>query len=400
MRVLVFSTHYPNSLEPQRGLLVQKRAAAVARSGVEVRVVAPVRRSIWPPSRWNGRALPLRERMAKLPVAHPTYWSWGRRRLDAWSLYRATHSSMRRLHQRFDFDLVDVHGIYPDAVAAVRLSRSLRIPCVITVRGDDLGAPMRDSGIRRQVVAASEQARALVALSASCAEALFRFGVERHKIHVVPDGIEPERFHYDHPLDAREKLAIFSDENLLISVGALEEGHGHAVVIEAMARLRSEGVRASLHIFGEGKEQARLEARIARLGLERHVTLHGRLPHGRLGLWYQAASLFVLAGSHDVWPQVLNEALACGLPVVSTGIGAVPEIVTPGDNGILVDEPNSDAFASAIRDALERFWNRRAIAAHVSRRSWSDVADQLIRLFEASSGVRTIREPQPSIQTA
>jgi glycosyltransferase involved in cell wall biosynthesis len=101
-----------------------------------------------------------------------------------------------------------------------------------------------------------------------------------------------------------------------------------------------------------------------------------------------------------VWPQVLNEALACGLPVVSTGIGAVPEIVTPGDNGILVDEPNSDAFASAIRDALERFWNRRAIAAHVSRRSWSDVADQLIRLFEASSGVRTIREPQPSIQTA
>jgi glycosyltransferase involved in cell wall biosynthesis len=245
MRVLVFSTHYPNSLEPQRGLLVQKRAAAVARSGVEVRVVAPVRRSIWPPSRWNGRALPLRERMAKLPVAHPTYWSWGRRRLDAWSLYRATHSSMRRLHQRFDFDLVDVHGIYPDAVAAVRLSRSLRIPCVITVRGDDLGAPMRDSGIRRQVVAASEQARALVALSASCAEALFRFGVERHKIHVVPDGIEPERFHYDHPLDAREKLAIFSDENLLISVGALEEGHGHAVVIEAMARLRSESKHAS-----------------------------------------------------------------------------------------------------------------------------------------------------------
>lgn len=400
MRVLVFSTHYPNGVEAQRGLQVQKRVAAVARCDIDVRVVAPVGRDIWPPARWQHHPVPQRERLAGFRVSHPNFWATGWHLLDAWNLERAARSHVRQLRNRFDFDLVDAHGLYPDGVVAGRIAQRLRVPCIVTARGSDLEAPQRNASIRKRIVAATQSVQAVIALSASGAETLFRLGVDRHKIHVIPNGLDEKRFRFGHPLGARETLGIFSDENLLLSVGDLERDRGHAVLLDAVARLRDQGLRTSLHVFGEGTERARLEARVARLGLDHQVKFHGTLPHGRLALWYQAASLLVLASRRDVWSQVLSEALACGLPVVSTAVGGVPELVTSGDNGILIDDPSCDAVTVAIHEGLSRFWNRNAIAARASVRNWSDVADQIVRVFESSSGTRVIREPQYSAQPA
>jgi glycosyltransferase involved in cell wall biosynthesis len=406
MRILVFSSLYPNGAMPQHGLFVQRRVEAVARAGVQARVVAPVPffpRAL-PMARWRTWArVPVQERLGKLVVTHPRYLHapGPGMYVQAASMTRATLAHVRALQREFEFQLIDAHYVYPDGVAAVRLARALGVPCVLTARGSDINLLSRFAGVRRQIVAVLQAADAVVAVSAALAAAMRDLGAPPDRLHVVPNGIDRDVFHYGDAAAARAKLGVFADERMLLSVGNLNELKGHALVVEAVARLRARGIRTRYHIIGEGEERSRLEARIATLGLEDYVTLEGTVPNERLRPWYQAASLFVLGSSREGWPNVLNEALACGTPVVATKVGGVPEIVRHGDNGLLM-ERSVEAIATAIAAGLERAWDRPALAAEAARTSWSDVAERVVGIFTAVARAHATAPPAapPAVDAA
>jgi glycosyltransferase involved in cell wall biosynthesis len=305
--------------------------------------------------------------------------------VQAWSMARAVLSHLRALRREFDFELIDAHYIYPDGVAAVEVARTLGVPCVLTARGSDINLLPRHRGVREQIVTALQSADAIVAVSEALAERMRALGAPSARIHVVPNGIDRDLFHYGDMAAARAKLRVFSDEKMLLSVGNLNELKGHALVIDAVERLRARGIRTRYHVIGAGEEQERLEARIATLGLGERVTLEGALPNERLRPWYQAASLFVLASSREGWPNVLNEALACGCPVAATKVGGVPEIIRHGQNGVLM-ERSPEAIADGIEQGLARDWDRRALAAAASRTGWNDVAERIVGLFASVLG--------------
>jgi len=387
MRILVFSSLYPNGAMPQHGLFVHRRVEAVVRAGVQARVVAPVPffpRAL-PLGRWRQWSqVPAQERFGKLLVTHPRYLHapGPGMYLQAASIVRATLPHLRALRRDYDFQLIDAHYIYPDGVAAVHLARALGVPCVLTARGSDINLLARFAGVRRQIVAALEHADSVVAVSGALAAALRELGAAPERLHVIPNGVDRDVFHYGDTMAARQRLGVFSDERMLLSVGNLNELKGHALVIEAVARLRARGIRTRYHVIGAGEERARLETRIAALKLEDCVTLEGAVPNERLRPWYQAASLFVLASSREGWPNVLNEALACGTPVVATKVGGVPEIVRHGENGLLM-ERSVEAIADAIAAGLARTWDRQALAAAAARTSWSDVAERVTAIFRS-----------------
>jgi glycosyltransferase involved in cell wall biosynthesis len=393
MKALVFSSLYPNAAMPQLGLFVRRRAEAVARAGVTVRVVAPV--PYFPPfvpsPRWRAYAqIPVEERVGKLPVTHPRYVHvpGPGMYVQAWSMARAVLPHVKALRREFNFDLIDAHYVYPDGVAAAQIARALGVPCVLTARGSDINLLPRFRGVREQIVSALQQADAIIAVSQALGDSMRALGAPANRLHVVPNGIDRDLFHYGDPAPARDRLRVFSDEKMLLSVGNLNELKGHALIIEAVARLRARGIRTRYHIIGAGEEQERLEARIAALGVEDCVTLEGAMPNERLRVWYQAASLFVLASSREGWPNVLNEALACGCPVAGTKVGGVPEIIRHGENGLLM-ERSVEAIAATIEDALSRPWDRKALAAAAARTSWNDVADRIVQLFGAVAGPAT-----------
>jgi glycosyltransferase involved in cell wall biosynthesis len=390
MRVLVFSSLYPNAAMPQLGLFVHRRAEAVSRAGAEVRVVAPVPYfpRFVPIERWRVFAeVPDRERRSGLEVTHPRYaHSPGPGMyLQAWNLYRATLPHLRRIRREFDFDVIDAHYVYPDGVAAEHLAHKLGVPCVLTARGSDINVLPRYRLVRGQISRALRRAGAVVGVSRALADAMQELGATAERLQVVPNGVDRDLFHFGEPNEARGRLRIYSDEKMLLSVGNLNELKGHALVIEAVARLQQRGIRTSYHIVGEGEERPRLLAKIEELGLRDSVFLHGSLRNERLRPWYQAASLFVLASSHEGWPNVLNEALACGCPVIGTRVGGVPEIVRPGENGLLTDR-SVDALADAIQAGITRTWDRRALAVEASRTSWNEVAERLVQLFGSLTG--------------
>jgi teichuronic acid biosynthesis glycosyltransferase TuaC len=403
MRVLVFSSLYPNAVMPQFGLFVHRRAEAVARAGVQMRVVAPVPYfpSMLPAGRWRPYArVPGHERVGKLHVTHPRYLHAPGPGMyaQAFSMAHSVLPHVRRLRREFDFQLVDAHYVYPDGVAAVHIAGEMGVPCVLTARGSDINVLSRYRFVREQIAGALARADASVAVSSALAESMRTLGAPAQRLHVIPNGVDRDVFHYGDPVAARERLHVPTNEHMLLSVGNLHELKGHAFVIEAVARLRARGVAVRYHIIGAGEEHDRLEEKIAAHRLAGSVSLEGALPNERLRIWYQAASLFVLASSREGWPNVLNEALACGCPVVGTKVGGVPEIVRHGENGMLM-ERSPEVIADAIEAALAVDWDRPALAATAARRGWNDVADRVVSLFASLLGTETappVTTPDPA----
>src|SRR4051794_34236580 len=103
--------------------------------------------------------------------------------------------------------------------------------------------------------------------------------------------------------------------------------------------------------------------------MEDHILMAGSRRHSELAEWYNAADVFCLASEMEGWPNVLLEAMACGLPVISTNVGSASEIVTCEDFGLLVGR-NSEAFQDAIDKALSRQWDTDSIVSHARSHGW------------------------------
>jgi len=145
---------------------------------------------------------------------------------------------------------------------------------------------------------------------------------------------------------------------LVLSVGRLRPKKGFGTLIEACALLRAVGFDFRVQIVGYGPERARLESAIARHRLENMIELTGKLDHDEVIRCYADADLFVLPctvladGDRDGIPNVLLEAMAMELPVISTAVSGVPELVADGRNGLLVPPDSPAALAAAMKRLL------------------------------------------------
>lgn len=153
--------------------------------------------------------------------------------------------------------------------------------------------------------------------------------------------------------------ALRRDPTLVLGVGRLVEKKGFDVLLDACALLVERGVPVTGLILGDGEERVALEAQRAALGLEDHVRFAGAVSKDEVLQWMTRARVLALPcvtgsdGNRDALPTVLVEALALGLPVVSTAVVGVPEIVDDGINGLLVAEGDAGALADAIASMVE-----------------------------------------------
>jgi glycosyltransferase involved in cell wall biosynthesis len=176
---------------------------------------------------------------------------------------------------------------------------------------------------------------------------------------------------------------------MLLSAGHLLEGKGHHLVIRAVATLRKKGVEVELWIGGGPGRGARYEGKlhelVRELAVEPYIHFLGHVPAEVLAEYMSAADVFCLASSSEGWPNVVNEALACGTPVVASDVGAVPDLIPSPEYGAVVPTGDEDALESALLSALLTSWDRRAIAAWGQSRSWEQVANEVI--LQAEQGI-------------
>ena len=172
------------------------------------------------------------------------------------------------------------------------------------------------------------------------------------------------------------------NEVVLITVGRLDYQKNYLLLINAFAKVVKQKPNARLIIVGEGILRPELEACIADNDLGRSVVLAGRQLPEVFANWLNACDLFVLSSAYEGMPNVVLEAMACGLPVVSTRVGETPRIVNSSDCGELVSDFTPDAFAAAVLRTLDRL-NKNMVQAALDSVTRFTPRNVLTRLYDA-----------------
>ncbi|MFQ5700995.1 MAG: glycosyltransferase [Acidobacteriota bacterium] len=174
------------------------------------------------------------------------------------------------------------------------------------------------------------------------------------KVRLIRCGLPLEEFSF-----VQHRSAPSGALPRVLSVGRLVEYKGFDILIRACARLRECGRRVRCVIVGDGPERARLHRLVAELHLEEEVNLRGSRTQAEVREMMGASDLFVLAcirgadGQQDGIPIVLMEAMALGVPVVSTKLSGIPELVKDGETGLLAAPGDADHLASAMQRILD-----------------------------------------------
>jgi glycosyltransferase involved in cell wall biosynthesis len=379
---------YPNPKQPLLGVFVRERARHVARHHPSV-VVAP---RPWFPgdgpirgSRWAG--VPREERDGDLVVHHPAFLSVPgvMKSMDAGFYAASLLPFLVRLRRQFPFDLIDAHFAYPDGAAAVMLGRIFRCPVTITVRGTIV--PLSRRLLRRaQIRAALKAADAVFPVSETLKAAVTSLGVPADRVRVIPNGVDTGIFQPGDRSAARDRLGLPREATIVVSVASLSLRKGHQRVLDSLpAAVRAHPGLLYVAVGGaspEGDTGPLLRTMIAERGLGEHVRLVGARPHDEIPTWLQAADLFCLATSNEGRANVLIEALACGVPVVTTRIPANEELVEAGRDGLLVPLDEPAALAGALVEAARTPWDRADIARRAGARGWEDAATEVAAEFD------------------
>jgi glycosyltransferase involved in cell wall biosynthesis len=282
----------------------------------------------------------------------------------------------------FRADVVHSHE-FTMAIYGAAAAKRARARHVITMHG---GLYYATAWRRRAALRwAMRRSAALVGVSDATASALQRnLGIARSKLHVVPNGI-PLRTGVRARL--RSELALAPGELLIVSVGNLYAVKGHAVLIDALATLRDRaGWR--LAIAGRGEEEPRLRAQAATASIGDRVHLLGF--RDDVADILAAGDVFTMPSLSEGLPLALVEGMSFGLPVVVTGVGGVPEVVTDGVEGLIVPPSDPGALATALAELLQNASRRQQMGAAARTRAVRDyalstMADRYERLYRGES---------------
>jgi glycosyltransferase involved in cell wall biosynthesis len=270
--------------------------------------------------------------------------AWGRK-TDFLRLYQAAWLGPRLQEQ----GIKHVHAHFAGLAArtAYWIDHFFGIGFSFTAHANDIFAPKPFEISLGKLFAA---ARAVVTVSDFAVEYLRRkFPEESSRIHRVYNGIDVERFRLS-DVSARPPV--------LISVGRLIEKKGFADLIEAGRLLHQRGIGFRVEIIGEGPQEPTLRAQIGKAGLGDLVQLTGALAQDEVRARLGRSTIFVLPcvtekeGGMDNLPTVIMEAMAAGLPVVSTAIAGVPEMVQNRVTGILLSEHDPKQLAETLAALL------------------------------------------------
>jgi glycosyltransferase involved in cell wall biosynthesis len=391
MRVVVSTGIFPNRSDSTRGVYVYQQLAALARRD-EVCVVAPV--PYIPPWLRSRRyrpfaGVPRRDRLSGVDVHYPRYVVIPRvlRFLHGFFVYACTlPAHTRAVHAARPHVLLSYFA-YPYGFAAVLTARTFGLPVVVSCRGSDINHLAKSFARRRLIAWSLRRCRAVLAVSRALADEIEALGVERARIRVVPNGIDESRFRAEDRGHARRALGLDPAVPLVVCVSRLSHEKGIDLLLEAFAQ---GGFRdARLVVVGDGPEAPALAARRDRLGLAARVEFAGRRPHDEVPRWMSAADVVVLASRSEGHPNVLLEALACGRPVVAPRVGGVPDVITGGALGVLVEPGDPEALARGIEAALSRTWDENGLVGAARARTWDQVADELHDVLATAAGIAT-----------
>ncbi|MGE0141756.1 MAG: glycosyltransferase [Planctomycetota bacterium] len=382
-RIVTFTNLFPSAAMPRHGLFVRERMRrVVAATHASWEVVCPI--PVVPRAlRWRAvdrrfAGMPEQEIVDGVTVYHPRY-----RHLPGMSMHsqaRRMAAGSRDVLQRLSSSgrtVVDAHYVYPDGVAALSICAELKLPCFLTARGSDVNVLGKDPAIREQLRAVITSATRLFAVSRPlCAAFAEMAGVAPERVELARNGVDLERFRPGDPLAARRRLGLPEDVRLVVGVGRLVRGKGFHWMARALRALPRD---VHFALAGDGPERPAI---LSSAPSPDRVHFLGSRGPDEVAILLQAADLLVLPSENEGWPNVVTEALASGVPVVATPVGAVPEMLATPISGALVRGGDPGALAREVERVLAIPRDAARIAAWGRRFAWDAPIGMLAKSFE------------------
>lgn len=297
-------------------------------------------------------------------VIHTNYW------LSAWVGLQ--------LKQRCAVPLVHTYH----SLGAVKYQTMLTLPAI---------APTRLK-VEHQIL---EQATCVIATSPQEHEDLRTLVATTGRIEVVPYGTDLENFRVMSRFEARSRLALDANEQIVLYVGRFDPRKGIETLVRACAQSQAhaQGKLRLLIVGGshcdrlDGFEHNRIEQIVQAVGLAKRTMFVGRVEHQELAFYYSSANVCVVPSHYEPFGLVAIEAMACGIPIVASNIGGLRFSVVSGQTGLLVPPKDTAGFADAIDQVLaNETWADQmgqSGAVRVQQQfSWTQSVNQLNNLYQ------------------
>ena len=368
-KLLIITNLYPSPWEPNRATFNKQQFEAIA-DDYELSFLIPVAFNEWFK---NRKKIKQSENKRYFPYFFTP--KVGRRFYAVYMLFSILlHSSFwlkKNKPQK-----IFASWAFPDAVASSWLSRILGCDFYFKVHGSDIDIQCQAKARASQVVSMSYHAKGILSVSQALANKMIAMGVDKEKISVVYNGVNHKKFT---ELNSRPL-----ESNYILFIGNLKFDKGVMELLEGFAKVAALQTSLQLVYIGDGVMMPALKEKAQQLGILTRVSFLGNINHDQIPMWLQHCQMLALPSYHEGVPNVLLEAMACGVPIVATNIGGIPEIIDEKICGKLIAVKNVEQVTNAIQHILQHEWSSTAIKQHSQRFSWSKNKEQLIDLIESN----------------
>jgi len=377
MRVCFLTHMFPNSISPFSVPFMQERANALARL-VNIVVIAPV--PFFPIVKNN---LPLaQEYLDSITVYHPRYLTlpsilWSKR----WYPYLLTFKAFWEM-KKIQCDIFHIEWIYPDAFAVVNFARKKGIKTIGVVHGNEAIEYFGPVKRRKKYSEVFARLDHIIVVSKDLKVKLVNdYLVDPQKISIILNGVDVKKFPLKEKKLARQELKVPVDCSLGVCVARLSDEKNLQILIQAVAKLEQES--PIIYIVGDGPLRKKLEALVESLEIQDKIKLVGAVPHEDVATWLNAAVFFYLPSQREGCPVVVHEALACGVPVIATSVGAIPDLIKDDRYGLLCEPDSVSAFADIMKKAMSMNWDRKAISTYGRQFTWDKMARETVKIYKS-----------------
>ncbi|WP_081882652.1 glycosyltransferase family 4 protein [Methanobacterium sp. SMA-27] len=291
-------------------------------------------------------------------------------------------NSCRKLH---DMDIIHVQWPIPNGLGALFLKTFYKIPYVNTIFGEEVYLSKRYHTIPILKLLVNKSSKTIT-ISTGSLKACLESGLKKEKLGIMPFGVDTNFFR---PINVQKDKEIFQ----ILSIGYFIERKGFEYLIKAVKEVLKEYDNIKLNLVGSGPLESQIKKLIEELELDKYVQITSNISDEELLGIYNSSDLFVLPsivdsqGNTEGLGVVLLEAMACGLPVIGSNIGGIPDIIQDHNTGLLVPPKDILELSKSIKCVIKdkKFRKKLAINGYKMVKvkfSWEKIAEGYLKIYK------------------
>lgn len=377
--ILVITRWFPNKLEPTKCVFTKNIIDAQAQSDrYSFAVISPI--PYFPDIKMplfkkytKLSNVPLVEKLDSYVIYRPKYVKLPHpyfKNFEWWPYFLQVRKTIKK--ENIKFELIHCHGVYPDGLVGWKIGKYFNKKVILHVHDSYINTA-RELDVYRRIFRSVDK---LIPVSVFQMNEITKVDEGLiHKCQVIYNGINID----ERPVTFNEPRESADKTIKLIFVGHLIYGKGLDILLKALKILGN--YQFNLDVIGNGPKKLEYEKLSKNYGLEDKVNFVGEISNPGLLKKLPCYDYLVLPSRYETFGIVLIEAMSCGLPVISTKVGSIPEIVTSEEIGVLVEPDSPESLAKGIIKAFNKKWDREKIKKYAENFSIEETAKKIEEVY-------------------